>query len=263
MPADTRERRRNLKNRAYRFLVQELIAGNLPAGSRVSEIRIAQKASISRTPIREAFRKLESMGLLEQIPNRGVFVKSLSTEEYEDMLDLRELLEGFAARKAAARITPSEIARLETCCHVHLELAFEARKTRSDKLDLHQILQSLEADATFHKTILDSSDCTQLISIMDNLSIASLVLARLIPEDLDQNPAERYERVYREHSQIVDALRRADSNEACRLAMEHIHRKKQYVLARYHREKQSVGAPAPDHQELFQHLSNQFLKSVI
>jgi len=252
----------NLKDRAYHFLLQEMMSGNLPAGSRLSEIQLAEKADISRTPIREAFRKLETMGLVKQVPNCGVFVEKLTPKEYEDLLELRELLEGFATGKAAEQITPEQVSELETCCRVHLELAVEARRSGSDKQDVQQVCRSIEADMRFHKTILNSSDNPRLIGMVDSLSLVSLVLARLIPEDFESNAADRYERVYREHSQITDALREHDRDNAARLAAEHIRRKKQIVLARYHAGHQLTSESSSFSEDVISQLSEHLLKSV-
>lgn len=252
----------NLKDRAYQFVLQEMMTGNLPVGAKLSEIQLAEKADISRTPIREAFRKLESIGLVRQVPNCGVFVESLTAKEHEDLLELRELLESYATGKAAERIAPDQVSKLEDCCRIHLELAFEARKHDPNTKDVQQICRSLEADIQFHKTVRDNCDNARLTSMLDSLSLVSLVLARLIPEDFESNAADRYERVYREHSQITEALKEHDRNEASRLAAEHVRRQKQIITARYRSGGNAHTDAAPFSDDLMSQLSERLLKSV-
>lgn len=91
---------------------ESITRGDLTPGQKVSEPELAGKLGISRTPIREAFRQLESEGYLTVIPRRGAVVSRMSEKEIEDFYEVKSLLEGYAARKAAHRATKKDIERL-------------------------------------------------------------------------------------------------------------------------------------------------------
>ncbi|HEV8338445.1 MAG TPA: GntR family transcriptional regulator [bacterium] len=97
---------------AYRMMRQAIIRGQIPQGARVNELELAGAWRMSRTPIRDALRRLEAEGLLEAVPRKGMIVRHAGGSELEDLYDLCEVLEGLAARRAAQRGTPAFIADL-------------------------------------------------------------------------------------------------------------------------------------------------------
>lgn len=99
--------------RVYRDLLSDILTGVLTPGSRLSEPSLCEKYSVSRTPLRAAFQRLETLGLLDYIPNRGEFVRGLKEEEVSDMMVMRRDLETFAARLAARRATEEQISDLD------------------------------------------------------------------------------------------------------------------------------------------------------
>lgn len=98
----------------YRRLREAIRRGGLAAGVRINELELARAWQISRTPIRDALRRLEAEGLVESLPGRGVIVPRLSPEDAQDLYDLLEALEGLAARRAAARATAGDLAHLNS-----------------------------------------------------------------------------------------------------------------------------------------------------
>jgi DNA-binding GntR family transcriptional regulator len=99
---------------AYRQLREAILGGQLPMGAHINELELATSWKVSRTPIRDAIRRLEAEGLVQAVPGRGVVVPSLSLADIDELYELREILEGRAARRAAERATPDFHARLNT-----------------------------------------------------------------------------------------------------------------------------------------------------
>ncbi len=108
------ERHQTLREKILETIRDAILKGSLKPGERVSEPDLAERFGISRTPIREAFRQLESEGYLEVVPRKGAVVASLSERDIEEFYAIKIILEGFAARMAADKLTEKEIERLES-----------------------------------------------------------------------------------------------------------------------------------------------------
>src|SRR5476649_2040517 len=107
------EKHLTLREKILENIRDAFISGTLKAGSRVSEPDLAERYGISRTPIREAFRQLESEGYLTVIPRKGALVASFSAKDVEEFYAIKSILEGYAARKACSRLSSREINKLE------------------------------------------------------------------------------------------------------------------------------------------------------
>src|SRR5689334_6479515 len=94
-------------------ITQAIITGVLKPGDKLVEARLGEQLGVSRVPLREAFRRLEQIGLVEKIPNRGTFVSTLNEQDVKELHTVRELHEGLAARLLAERTDPAAVARLE------------------------------------------------------------------------------------------------------------------------------------------------------
>ena len=107
-----------VQSRSLPMLVQQelermILAGDLPAGSKLNEAAIAERLGVSRGPVREAFRALEESGLVRLEKNRGVFVRQIGVEEADEIYELRAVLDEFVGRRARAdRIAPSIVREL-------------------------------------------------------------------------------------------------------------------------------------------------------
>ena len=95
---------------------QAVLDGRVLPGQRLKEEELAQQFGISRTPIREAMLVLQTEGLLEAAPNRGATVRSYDIPALEEMYDLRAVLEGHAARRAASRVSSEHLQELRASC---------------------------------------------------------------------------------------------------------------------------------------------------
>ncbi|HEX9874244.1 MAG TPA: GntR family transcriptional regulator [Deferrimonas sp.] len=107
------ERHQTLREKILETIREAILKGSLKPGEKVAEPELAERFGISRTPIREAFRQLESEGYLTVIPRKGAVVTSLSERDVEEFYAIKSILEGYAARIAAEQLTARDIERLE------------------------------------------------------------------------------------------------------------------------------------------------------
>lgn len=108
------ERHQTLREKILETIREAILKGNLKPGEKVAEPELAERFGISRTPIREAFRQLESEGYLTVIPRKGAVVAALSEQDVQEFYAIKSILEGYAAELAAHRLSEKEIDRLET-----------------------------------------------------------------------------------------------------------------------------------------------------
>ena len=126
----------------YQKIQKDILSGELPDGSKLTESAICKRYGVSRTPVREAFRQLEADGLIENIPNRGAFVKGLSRRDIADLFDLRMLFEIQAVEWAIKRMTDEDIDALRETVEF---MEFYTLKDDVDKV--------LSFNSQFHNTI--------------------------------------------------------------------------------------------------------------
>jgi DNA-binding GntR family transcriptional regulator len=107
------EKHLTLRERILETIRDAIMSGALKPGEKVAEPELAARFGISRTPIREAFRQLESEGYLTVIPRKGALVASFSAKDVEEFYAIKSILEGYAARKACSRLSSREISKLE------------------------------------------------------------------------------------------------------------------------------------------------------
>jgi len=124
-----------LRERIVETIRNAIVNGQLAPGTRIAEPELAEKFGISRTPIREAFRQLESEGFITVVPRKGAIVASLSPHDIADFYDLKMVLEGYAARCAVKTLTESDLTKMEAV-NRQIEAASEKKDLRR-LLDLH------------------------------------------------------------------------------------------------------------------------------
>ena len=105
-----------LRDVVLNTLRQAILTGELKPGERLMEIHLADKMGVSRTPIREAIRRLELEGLVTMIPRRGAVVAQITEKSMADVLEVRRALDAFCAELACDRITEEELKNLELAC---------------------------------------------------------------------------------------------------------------------------------------------------
>ncbi len=171
-----------------------IVNGQIPAGTRVAEPELADRFGISRTPIREAFRQLESEGFITVIPRKGAVVASLSAKDISDFYDLKMVLEGYAARCAAKVLSEKDMVKMEAV-NRQMEAA-------SGKKDLRKIL-SLHNE--FHEIFLKACGNEKLYTIVRNM-VMQFQRFRLILV-----MRGKIEGSIRQHREIIDAFRKRDA----------------------------------------------------
>jgi DNA-binding GntR family transcriptional regulator len=179
-----------------------ILRGELAPGSRITEPMIASRLGVSRVPVREALRDLESTGLVESRKHTGAFVRQLSPKETADLYELRSVLDAFAGRVAAAKDDPTLVAVLEQRLQT-MERAAEAK----------DVMAYYEANLHFHWDIIDASGNDQVREVYRS-AVQKLHLARLKNLSTDVGMLSSI----REHHAIVDAIR-GKQPDACEALM--------------------------------------------
>ena len=181
----------SLADRVYSALEDAIMTGQIRLGGRLLESTIADKLSISRAPLREAFRRLHFEGLAETIPRRGTYVVKPSRQDVVDLLQVREEIECLAARLAAERISAVALDHLAAGLD---RIGKLIARNRKDGYPHH--------DIDFHQTVSRASGNGKVLQIMKGM-YSQLRLVRLISgARTDRAPA-----AYREHLAIFEALR--------------------------------------------------------
>ena len=147
-----------LRDVVFNTLRQAILRGELKPGERLMEIQLANKLGVSRTPIREAIRKLELEGLVLMIPRRGAEVAEITEKSLRDVLEVRAALEELAVDLACDRISPEDIENLK-----------EAAKEFEAALQGGDVTEYAEADVKFHDIIYLATDNQRLIQLLYNL----------------------------------------------------------------------------------------------
>jgi DNA-binding GntR family transcriptional regulator len=199
----------------YERLREEIVSGRLPAGGSLVETALASRYGTSRTPVREALRRLEQDGLVEK-GDRGMQVRSRSPEEILEIYEVRIELEGSAAWHAAERHTPLDLVRLEHSAEQMREAttAGEEAMARSNRL--------------FHEAVWVASHNATLVDLLIRLHSH---LTRY-PATTLTSPG-RWETVLAEHEQLIEFITRRDAPEARALAEQHMTRARDIRLQMY------------------------------
>ena len=148
-----------LRDVVFNTLRQEILTGKLKPGERLMEIHLANKLGVSRTPIREAIRKLELEGLVIMIPRRGAEVAQITWKNLKDVLEVRRALDVLAIELACDRMTEEELRALNEACD-NFRAATKTQDTR----------KIAEADVALHDIIVVSTQNARLIQLVNNLS---------------------------------------------------------------------------------------------
>jgi DNA-binding GntR family transcriptional regulator len=194
---------------------EAIIDGRLPPGQRLKEEELARELGMSRTPVREALLTLESEGLVESIPRRGATVRSYAVGDLDDVYQLRALLEGYAARRAAARISPEDVARLEESCN-----RFDRLRAEDDLLDL------VKENLLFHGVIHEAAASDRLVALIRKVIEIPLVYKSFYWYSPEQKLISQHY-----HRQLTRALRHGDGERAELIMKEHVLEARDFLLA--------------------------------
>jgi DNA-binding GntR family transcriptional regulator len=197
---------RGLNQRAYEEIRRQILAGELQPASPLSEHQLAATLQLSRTPVREAIKRLEKEGLVRSIPSRGTFIAELSAQDILEIYQLRGRLEGLAARIAAEQMTSEELRALEQ------EVALIESSAAEDRASAIQ-----ESDIRFHKLIIGATQNRRLGAILAMFDDQMHRIRAILPGSSDW-----LEGTLREHRAIFEAIKARDPDKAERAIEEHL-----------------------------------------
>jgi DNA-binding GntR family transcriptional regulator len=180
---------------SYLTLRRRLADGTYPAGARLREEELAAQLGVSRTPIREALRRLDAEGWLRVVPNQGAFAAAWSRQDIEEIFNLRALLEAHACEHAATRATPAGIAALHAAC--------EAGERSMPANTLAAIERVSDANVRFHQAIWDMSGQVRTRSMLGTLAVPPMILRNF--RHFDETNLRRSLGQHREMAAAIEA----------------------------------------------------------
>lgn len=184
-------------DRAYAAILARILAGDISPGQRLREEELSAAAGVSRTPVREALHRLAADGLIDLLPNRGAQVRAWEDDEIEEIFEVRALLEGKAAARAARYIEQGRVERLEELA-VAMEGHLGSRVAASD-------FRIAQLNSEFHQLIIEESRSRLIASLMQGVSQVALMhrtFMRYTPREL--------ERSFSHHRELIEALSAGD-----------------------------------------------------
>ncbi|WP_246676636.1 FCD domain-containing protein [Mesorhizobium sp. B1-1-5] len=205
-----KETNNTLRDSVYSALKAMIVTGQIPPGARVTESDIAAKLNVSRTPVREAFNRLERDGLVTGRPRQGYAVTEFDINMFREAFDIRELLDGHATELAAAAATEKDKARLRAMLAECERLAAIADRTTREKfqelevgIDLHRVIAEISGNAMLHGMLCGILDRCQHYVWTELLWLDEWKIAR------------------DEHAEIVEAICAGDAKRAGALARDY------------------------------------------
>lgn len=203
-----------LRDVVFENLRTAILDGNLKAGQRLMEVQLAEQLGVSRTPIREAIRKLELEGLVVMLPRKGAYVANMSFKDLIDVLEIRASLEGLAASLASERRRDEDIVELE---RVAKEFEKSVRETNIDDV--------LKKDVEFHEKIFIMANNKKLYQLITSLweQVHRFRVTYVSNYEASLSLVD-------EHNRILEAIKEGDSELAKKYATEHIELAEQFFM---------------------------------
>ncbi|MPY80452.1 MAG: FCD domain-containing protein [Actinophytocola sp.] len=194
--------------RAYADLRLEILKGVHPAGTRLREEQLAETLGLSRTPVREALRRLESDGLVTVTPNRGAEVVRLGVEDFEEIFDVRSVLESHVARRAAER-NDVDVAPLRALCEA---MEFQLSALNEDGYD-----EITRLNMEFHRAIHRAGGHRLIPDLLSRV-----IEVPLVRRTFDQYTSAELERSFIQHRELVEAIAVGDGDWAEAVMRSHL-----------------------------------------
>lgn len=206
----------SLADQVFEKLEGDIITGFYPRGEILTELKLVEQLGVSRTPIREALRRLEQEGLIAD-SGKGSVVLGITIEDLMDIMEIRHRVEGLAAFYATKNITEEELKQMRSISELQ-DFYFAKR-------DLDRLRQM---EDQFHKMIYQISGRTVL---RDTLQPMHRKTQRYREQSISDD--SRLEASIREHKEIFKAIEAKDANRAEELMTKHISNAKEYMIGRY------------------------------
>jgi DNA-binding GntR family transcriptional regulator len=207
-------KRKSLREEVYESLRRSIIHGKLKGGERLIEETLAHQVGISRTPVREAFHKLERDDLVTRLPKGGFAVKKFTREDVEEIFGIRSALESYAAYLAAIHITPERLAFLER------------KVEESEKaLESQEFDKVVQLHTEFHDILYKSSRSKKLVEMINNYSD---YFYRYRSALIHTENGFRYS--INDHQRMIEGMKRKNPRLVERLVRTHLERGKEIIL---------------------------------
>lgn len=189
------------------ILIRDIKAGKLTPGTRIYEAALAKTLGISKSPLRFALYQLKQDGIVQIEPRKGIYVATPTLKEMAELVAMREVLEGLAARRAAERSDDKMVRRLKACFAGFQEANVNKRHREYGA-----------ANHRFHARLVEASESAELIGTLETIKIRLHLnwLRERLPHNRDLVP------VHREHMAIIDAIKAKDAARAEELASAHV-----------------------------------------
>lgn len=203
-----------LRDVVFNTLRKAILTGELKPGERLLEIQLANQLGVSRTPIREAIRKLELEGLVIMMPRRGAEVAQITEKGLRDVLEVRRVLDALCTELACDRITEEEKQRLRDACD-----EFEKATATGDATVI------AAADVALHDIIVEATRNQRLIQLINNLSEQMYRYRFEYIKDENQ-----HNNLVEEHRMIYESIVRCDKEGAAKAAKLHIDNQESSII---------------------------------
>lgn len=207
-----------LRDVVFNTLRQAILTGELKPGERLMEIHLADRLGVSRTPIREAMRKLELEGLVVMIPRKGAQVARITEKNLKDVLEVRRALDMLAVKLACDRMDDETKKELRKACD---EFATVIQNNNTKDIT--------EADVRFHDVILKSTGNDRLIQLVNNLAEQMYRYRLEYIKD-----SSYHNRLVKEHEAIYDAIMNSEKEKAAEAVVIHIDNQERTIIEHLH-----------------------------
>jgi DNA-binding GntR family transcriptional regulator len=207
-------KKKSLREEVYESLKKSILHGKLKAGQRLIEEQLADQVGISRTPVREAFHKLERDELVTRLPKGGFAVREFTKEDVEEIFGIRSALESYAAYLATLHIAPDKISALE-----------KKLKESEDALEKGDDEKVVQLHTEFHDFLYKSCKSRKLVEMINNFRD---YFYRYRSALLHTENGVTYSN--KDHRQMLDAMRKKNARLAERLVRKHLERGKDLIL---------------------------------
>ena len=212
-----------LRDVVFNTLRQAIITGEFAPGERLMEIALANRLGVSRTPVREAIRKLELEGLVVMIPRKGAEVAKITEKDLRDVLEVRSSLEELAAELATERMNDEIKAKLE-----------KALQNFKEAIESENNAAIADRDVEFHDVIFEATGNARLIQIISNLREQIYRYRLEYVKD-----TEYHVTLLKEHQELVKAMSEGKKEEARKIMKKHIDNQEMTVIRNIKEERRS------------------------
>lgn len=213
-----------LRDVVFNTLRESILKGEMRPGERLMEIHLADRLGVSRTPIREAIRKLELEGLVTMIPRRGAEVAQITEKGMRDVLEVRQALDALAVELACERITDDEVRALKNACDHFIRTAAS-----------QDAIQIARADVALHDIIVKAGGNEMLAQMVGKLSQQMYRYRLEYIKDVSQ-----HSRLIEEHEEIYKAIRNRDKEAGSKAVRRHIYNQEQSIVSQIQLKKRPV-----------------------